>query len=281
MTSPSTGRVARIVCAQLSPVIADLAENERLIRDAVARGIEDGADILVLPELATSGYVFASQEEARSVAITTGHQVFTEVSRLLAGRDTVVVFGFCELGERGRLFNSVAVVTGEGVRGVYRKTHLWDRETLVFTPGDTAPPVVGTPFGRIGVLICYDLEFAEMPRMLALAGADVLAVPTNWPLSEYPAGERAAEIIYAQAAARSNGVFVACCDRAGAERGQDWTEGTVIIDQYGWVLDDAGEAGTAVADVFLHLARDKTISPHNDLHGDRRSDIYPQEPPRL
>ncbi|WP_328498658.1 hydrolase [Streptomyces sp. NBC_00414] len=303
--------VTRVVCEQLAPRVGDLTYNKGLALDAVRRALADGADIVVLPELVTSGYVFETAEEARTTAITVEDPFFTELSALLAGTRGVVVLGFCQ-DAGDTLYNSAAVVDASGVRAVYRKTHLWDRETLFFTPGDRTPPVVDTAHGRIGVLICYDLEFAEMPRRLALAGADLIAVPTNWPLVEHPAGQYPAEIIQAQSAARANGVFIACADRSGVERGQQWTQGTAVIDQYGWLTSTASapsaastaatapsaasEAASApsaasdaasaseqraVADLFLHLSRDKALSPHNDLLGDRRPDIYTQETPLL
>jgi predicted amidohydrolase len=262
------------VCEQLAPVIADLAGNQRLVVDTVRRAVDDGADIVVLPELVTSGYVFASPDEARTASMRRDDAFFGEVSALLGGTRTVVIFGFCEQADGPDLFNSAAVVTAEGLVEVYRKVHLWDRETLVFTPGSAMPPVVDTPHGRVGVMVCYDLEFPEMSRSLALQGADLIAVPTNWPFTDVPAGERAPEIIHAQSSARANGVFIACCDRSGVERGQHWTEGTVIVDQFGWPIDRVTGTARATADVFLGLARDKSISPHNDLLADRRPDVY-------
>lgn len=275
--TPSGTAITQVVCDQLVPVIADLDSNRRLIVASINDAVSGGADILVLPELATSGYMFMDEAEARAVAITPVHAFFTDVSAALAGTATIVVLGFCEDGGPC-LHNSAAIVDATGVRAVYRKTHLWDRETLVFTPGADAPAVVDTPHGRIGVLICYDLEFPEMPRMLALAGADLIAVPTNWPAGDHPPSERVAEVIAAQAAARTNGVFIACCDRSGIERGQAWNEASVIVDQFGWVLAETTPENPddriASADVFPRLAREKATSPHNDLIGDRRPDIY-------
>lgn len=273
--------VARVVCEQIEPIVGDLQSNFRLVIDAVERAISARADVLVLPELATSGYMFSSMDEARSVAIPADDPFFDLVAAALDGTDTVVIVGFCELGPQGALYNSAALVTSSGTAGVYRKTHLWDRETLFFTQGQHAPPVVSTVHGQIGIAICYDLEFPEVPRQLALAGADLIAVPTNWPRGEHPADERCAEIIIAQAAARTNGVFIAICDRRGVERGQSWNEGSVIINQFGWVQSaasaDESTYPAAIADIFPLLARDKAISPHNNLLADRRPDIYSSE----
>lgn len=264
--------MTRIDCRQLAPRIADLAANRELTVGAIHAAVTGGADVVVLPELATSGYVFASRDEARSVAVSPEHELFGEWAG--AAGDALVVGGFCEAGDDGLLYNSAAVVGASGVLAVYRKLHLWDREKLVFEPGSAVPPVLDTRMGRIGVLICYDLEFPELTRTLALAGADLIVVPTNWPVVETPPGERPPEVIAAQAAARSNRVFIACCDRTGAERGQQWTAGTHVIDEWGWVLSAADGEGAATADVDLARARDKRFTPLADALADRRPELY-------
>jgi predicted amidohydrolase len=124
-----------------APRVGELAANRELVRRAL-EGVE--ADIVVLPELVTSGYVFASREEAASVAIGADDPLLREWGAFGA----LVVGGFCEAGEDGNLYNSAAVVDATGVVAIYRKTHLWDRERLIFTPGAAAPPVLETPFGR-------------------------------------------------------------------------------------------------------------------------------------
>ena len=266
--------MTRVVCQQFAPRIADLpANHERSVR-AVAEAVDAGADIVVLPELVTSGYVFESSDEAAAVAITPGHAVFADWAAEAARGSAVVVGGFCEQGDDGRLYNSAAVVDGSGVLGVYRKTHLWDREKLFFQPGAEPPRVFDTPAGRIGVLVCYDLEFPELTRLLALAGAELIAVPTNWPLVHRPDGERPPEVQIAMAAARVNRVFIACCDRMGTERGQEWTAGTSLIDESGWVIANQTEEGPAQAEFDLALARDKRLTEFGDALGDRRPELY-------
>lgn len=265
--------MTRIVCRQLAPRVGDLRANRELALAAIRDAVGAGADIVVLPELATSGYVFASREEAASVAVAADDELFAEWAA--AAGHSVVIGGFCEGGRNGRLYNSAAVVDTGGVRAIYRKTHLWDREKLVFEPGDEQPPVVDTEFGRIGVLICYDLEFCEMTRALALAGADLIAVPTNWPLVARPDGERPPEVIVAMAAARTNRLLIACCDRSGTERGQEWTAGTTIVDADGWIAAmSAEEDGTAIADVDLLAAREKQWTERAHALGDRRPELY-------
>ena len=277
MSEPTPPSV-QVACLQLSPVIAQLADNCAMSTAAIAAAAADGAGLIVVPELVTSGYVFESLAEAKSVAITPAHPVFADWAA--AAGEGVVVGGFAELGDDGLVYNSAAVVDQDGVLAIYRKVHLWDTEKRVFTPGDLAPPVLATRVGSLGVLICYDLEFPEMTRGLAMAGAEIIAVPTNWPLVERPAAERPPEVVIAMAAARVNRVFIACCDRAGVERGQEWTEGTSIIGADGWVVAEAEKSDdgipTARATIDPSAAWDKTISPANDLFLDRRPDVYTQ-----
>ena len=266
--------MTRIVCRQLAPRLGDLEANRAASLGAIRESIDAGADVVVLPELVTSGYVFERADEAVAAAIPRSDPLFAEWAAEAARGAVVVVAGFCERGDDGHVYNSAALVDGTGVRAVHRKTHLWDREKLWFRPGDEPPPVVDTAVGRIGMLICYELEFPELTRQLALAGADLLAVPTNWPLVERPPGEHPPEVLIGMAAARVNRMFVACCDRTGAERGQEWTGGTTIIDEAGWVVATQTAVGPASAELDLARARDKRLTDLCDALGDRRPELY-------
>jgi len=268
--------ILQVACVQLAPRIGELQHNCGMSTDAVAAAAAAGAGLIVLPELVTSGYVFESAAEARSLAITPDHPVFGRWAA--AAGEAVAVGGFCELGLDGQVYNSAAVLDSDGVFAVYRKTHLWDAEKLVFTPGTAPPPVLATRAGSLGVLICYDLEFPEMTRGLARSGAEILAVPTNWPLAPRPTGERPPEVVIAMAAARTNRMFIACADRSGSERGQEWTEGTAIIDASGWVVAEPAADGNGIpiarATIVPSDSWDKRISPANDVLADRRPEIY-------
>jgi 5-aminopentanamidase len=127
---------------------------------------------------------------------------------------------------------------------------------------------------RGGLLICYDLDFPEVPRALALRGADLLAAPTNWGLLGRPPGEQPPQVLNIRAAARASHVFIAACDRTGTERGQHWTGGTAIVDAEGWVAATPGTDGIAIADLPLAAARDRKLSDLNDVFGDRRPELY-------
>jgi predicted amidohydrolase len=266
--------MTRVVCQQLGPRVGAPAANRLLTLRAITEAVEVGADLVVLPELATSGYAFAGRDEAAVAAIPASDPLFGEWAAAVAGSGAVVVGGYCELGDDGLLYNTAALVDSSGVVATYRKTHLWDREKLVFESGQQMPPVVDTRCGRVGLLVCYDLEFPELTRSLALRGAELIVAPSNWPLVDRPVGERPPEVIAAMAAARANRVFVACCDRVGDERGVRWTGGTSIVDESGWVVATADGEGAAVAELDLARARHKTLSPRNDALADRRPELY-------
>jgi predicted amidohydrolase len=268
---------ARVTVAsvQLAPAIGDLEANRALVRDAVARAAAAGAQLVVVPELATSGYVFESAAEARSLALPAEDALAPWVAA--ADEHGIVLAGGFAERDGDVVYNSAAIVDGSGVLVVYRKVHLWDREQLVFTPGSAFPPVIDTPVGRLGLCVCYDLEFPEMVRGLALAGAELVCVPTNWPYEARPTGERPMEIVRAMAAASCSRVFIAAADRCGRERGVDWVGGSVIVGPDGWPL--AGPPASAspallVASCDLALARDKRVSARNDVLADRRPDVY-------
>jgi 5-aminopentanamidase len=265
-----------IAALQLAPVLGDFEGNRARAAIAIREALEAGADLVVVPELATSGYVFETTDELRAVAIPRGHEIFDEWAALAASRPgAVIVGGFAELGEDGELYNSASLVTAAGVAATYRKVHLWDQEKRFFTPGSQPPPVVDTAQGRIGVMICFDLEFPEWTRVAALAGADILAVPTNWPFMERPAGERVAEVQIAMATARINHMAIVCADRTGVERGVAWNEGTSIISAEGWVVAAVGEGvGAAFATIDPALSADKQFAPLAHAFHDRRPDLY-------
>ena len=277
MTDSVPAGTTRIVCCQLAPLVADPDRNADVVEPAITAAVQAGADVIVLPEAVTSGYPFVSMDEARAASISRNDPLFERWGRL-AG-DAVLVFGIAELGpdpgrSSGLVYNTAVPIDAGGPPVFYRKTHLWDTEKLFFTPGDEPPPVLDTHVGRIAIMVCYDMEFPEMTRSVALRGADLLTVPTNWPYVERPAGWPAPEVVIVMAAARVNRLPIACCDRTGADRGQRWNEESTIIGADGWQLATADGGHVVTADVDLGAARVKAISTRNDVHADRRPPVY-------
>lgn len=265
---------ARIAVVQTVPEFGAVKANRQATVDAIAAHRD--ADLVVLPELATSGYVFESREEVDAAAESADGPTATAWADVAAETDTWVVGGFPER-DGDATYNSSLIVSPDGVEGVYRKLHLWNHEQRWFESG-TRIPTFTTPFGRLGVQICNDLWFPEMTVTQARAGADVVAVPTNWvpePPTR-PAGWTMG-IHQAVAAANANRVFVACADRAGTERGVTFEGQSVIIDPNGipvaGPLPDTG-SHTATADCDLQRARDKALTDRDHVLTDRRPDVY-------
>lgn len=278
MTESGPRKSTRVACCQYAPRVGEPEANRARGARAIRSAAHAGARVIVLPELASSGYVFRDRDEAALLAEPLDGPVVSEWGELATDLGIVVVAGLCERGGDGAVFNSAVMLDDSGLRAVYRKAHLWDTEKLVFEAGDAPPPVV-TVSGevRLGVMICYDLEFPEWVRIPALAGAQLLCVPTNWPRFPRPAGQRPIEVVRVQAAASINRVFIAACDRVGAERGVDWVGGAVIVDADGWPLagpTPGDDELLLLADCHLGDAVDKAISDHNDVFADRRTDLY-------
>lgn len=267
----------RVACCQIAPDVERPDQNADLALAAIAGAIDAGAQLVVLPELVNSGYVFTSVDEARAAAVPVDGELLGGWAREAARGDAVIVGGFSELAPDGRLHNSSALVDGDGVRAVYRKLHLWGEEPRWFVPGAQSAPVIDTRLGRIGLAVCYDIEFPELTRGLALAGAEVIALPANWPLDPLPAGERPILHSLAMMTAYLSKVYVAVCDRCGTERGIEFQGGSVIAGPDGWLsagpVADRG-AETLIADCDLAGAREKRNGEHNDAFADRRPGYY-------
>ena len=258
----------RVACCQISPDVVRPEESRARAVEAIAAAVSAGAQIVVLPELVTCGYVFESVEEARAGAFPADDEWFAGWAREAARGDAVVIGGFCEQGPDGRLFNSSALVDGDGLRAVYRKLHLWGEEPRWFSAGDRLAPILDTRHGRIGLAVCYDIEFPELTRGLALGGAELIALPANWPRDPTP-------ILHSLAltTAYLNRLYVAVCDRCGSERGLEFEGGSVIAAPDGSLcagpVADRG-VETLIADCDLDEARRKRNGPHNDAFADRR-----------
>jgi len=273
-----SGRV-KLACIQMQPSFGDVASNVARSVQLIEQAASQGANLVVLPELCNSGYVFSNREEAFAVAeeIPAGRTASAWME--CAARHRLhLVAGICERAGN-RLYNSAVVIGPQGYIGTFRKVHLWNEEALYFEPGDLGFPVFHTPIGRIGVAICYDGWFPETFRLCALQGADIVCVPTNWvPIPGQAEGRQAMANILAMAAAHSNSMYIACADRVGVERGQPFEGQSLIVSYTGWPV--AGPASRdleeiVVAEIDLGEARRKrNWKAFNQVLRDRRTDVY-------
>lgn len=268
-----------VAAVQLAPRVACKGDNIALSLQAIESAARQGATVIVLPELCSSGYVFASREEAFSLAeaVADGEctQAWIDAARRL---NVYVVAGLAER-EGGSLFNSAILAGPKGLIGRYRKLHLWGDEHLFFEPGNLGCPVFHTEIGRLAALICYDGWFPEIYRVLATQGADIVCMPTNWvPMPEQPVDRTAMANSLVMANAHCNGLNVICANRIGTERGQTFIGQSLIVGAQGWPL-----AGPATADceeilmarINLKQSRQaRHLNPFNDVLRDRRDDVY-------
>jgi predicted amidohydrolase len=280
MTGPASGAPSiHVAAVQTRPVFGDVAANLASITTAVTAAAQRGARLVVLPELCTTGYMFASREEAAALAEEVPAGPSTRaLSELCAQLGIHLVAGIAER-EGEVLYNSAVLLGPAGYLGTYRKVHLWDNENTIFQPGDLGLPVFETGIGRLGMLICYDAWFPEAFRALALQGADAVCLPTNWvPIPGQQHGMPAMALSLCQAAAHVNSMHIIAADRVGTERGQPFVGQSVIVGPTGWPL--AEPAGSAEPET-VHATTDLTSgqrlrrwSEFNDPIADRRPAVY-------
>jgi len=269
----------KVACCQMEPVVGRKEANVGKSLKMIATAAKNGAKLIVLPELANSGYVFESREEAWKLAedIPTGKtsQAWAKTAK---ERDVYIVAGIAERsGEK--LFNSAVLIGPHGHIGTFRKVHLWNAENLFFEPGDLGFPVWHTPIGRIATHICYDSWFPESFRLAALQGADIVCVPTNWvPIPGQDKTREAMANILMMAASHCNSLFIAAADRVGTERNQPFNGQSIITSYTGWPI--GGPASATKEEIIyaeLNLAdarRKRNWNEYNQPLRDRRTDLY-------
>lgn len=271
--------LVKVACLQTHPKVGEKATNVAASLLWIERAAAMGARLIVLPELANSGYVFATRQEAFELAeiIPEGPTCQTWIDTA-ARLNITLVAGIAER-QGDALYNSAVVIGPAGYIGTFRKVHLWNAENLFFEPGNLGFPVFKTPLGRIGVAICYDIWFPETFRLQALKGADIICVPTNWvPIPGQAPDRQAMATVLTMAAAHTNSVFIACADRVGIERNQPFEGQSVIVSCAGWPI--AGPASRESEEIIVaeldlgNARRARNWNQFNQVLRDRRTDVY-------
>ncbi|UCE17061.1 MAG: acyltransferase [Gemmatimonadota bacterium] len=249
----------------------EFGKKEKNVEKAVGIIRDIDADLIVLPELFNSGYLFTSAEEVENISedVPSGYTT-QSLLHVAKDTDTFIVAGLAEKAEGAR-YNSAVLLGPEGFVGLYRKAHLFKDEVKWFEKGDTGFNVHDIGLARIGMMICFDWIFPEAARTLALKGADIICHPSNLmlPFCQKAMITRSLE----------NGVFSLTCNRVGVEeRGGERLEFTglsQIVDPKGNVLALASEdeEGTQVVEIDPMEARDKTVGI-NKIFQERRTDLY-------
>lgn len=267
--------VARIALFQAQSGIEPAVNAERLV-DAVSQAAGGGAAMLFTPEM--SGMLDRDRERALGKAKTEADdKVLAAVREAAAKHGIWVHLGSLALrGERGKLVNRGFVIDTQGeIRARYDKIHLFDvdlptgeswRESAMYEAGTSAVVVPGTPVGKLGLTICYDLRFPELFQRLSEAGADVISVPAAFTV---PTG-RAHWSVLMRARAIEAELFIVAAAQAGRhEDGRETYGHSLVSDPWGeLVVEMDGEPGLAFAE--LDLARIAEVRARIPVHQHRR-----------
>jgi 5-aminopentanamidase len=255
---------------QFNPVFGDIEHN---VSNVIQKISSQKTDLIVLPELFSTGYQFISKEEVKELSeeIPSGFTT-RKLAEFSKEKSVYIVAGLAE--KHGDFFYNSAILTGpEGFIGLYRKTHLFYEEKLWFSPGDTGFTVWETPIGKIGIMVCFDWFFPESARTLALKGADIIAHPSNLVLPYCPDAmvTRCLE----------NRIFAVTANRTGAEQREGKSElkfigSSEIVSPKGDILCRASKENEEFiqAEINVSAARDKDLNSFNNIFNDRREDLY-------
>ncbi|TNJ39119.1 carbon-nitrogen hydrolase [Chlorobaculum thiosulfatiphilum] len=261
----------RLATVQFTPRLGEREANLEAIQKLLDP-VE--AEVVILPELCTSGYFFVTREVLAPLAEAPGGVACVFFQRLAEAKRAIIVAGMPEVAD-GLFYNSVFVFRpGVPEPLIYRKAHLFYKERFVFEPGDTAFPVIRDERLdlSIGIMLCYDWRFPEVSRVLALDGAELIACPSNLVTDAWR------KVMPARAI--ENKVYVAVANRCGTETRCGETllfKGcSAVYDSYGEPVALAGADGDRVllAEIDPRPCRDKRFNEFNDIFADRRPELY-------
>ncbi|WP_185830709.1 carbon-nitrogen hydrolase family protein [Siminovitchia terrae] len=254
----------QVTLAQLTPKLSEKQHNLLLIREAIAKASKEKSDIIIFPELFLTGYSVG--ENISDLAEVTNGPSLTEIKKLCRKHSIFAVVGFPEKGDDGNYYISSAFINEKGgLQGVYRKVHLFDSEKKYFSQG-TEIPVFDTPLGKIGLMICFDVEFPEVARALKLKGADLIII-SNANMVPYEVHHH----IYAKSRAMENEIPVIICNRLGSEGELNFCGDSMVINSDGKVLLSMGnKEGVKTIGLPLHSSTD----PKLGYIAKRRRELY-------
>jgi len=234
-----------LAVAQLSPARLDKQANLERIERTMRKAAAAGAQAILFPELFVTGYFLT--DTLAGLAEPADGPSLQRLSSLARRHSLLTVCGWPETNGAGLPYNSAVIVERDGaILGRYRKTHLFGREPEFFAPGDRLE-TFDTSIGRIGVAICYDMEFPETARVLAIDGAAIVLTPTASmdPYAAYQA-------VYTRARAMENSIYVATANTVGTLDRFHFFGESSVVGPNGDVIDIAdGEERTLIAQIDL------------------------------
>lgn len=267
----------KVAALQMEPHVGDKEGNLKRSAELIEKAASQSAKLVVLSELCNTGYVFNNRTEVETAAEEVPGGVSCNLWQEKAEELGVYISAGIAERHRDSLYDSAVLIGPEGHLGTYRKLHLWDEEKLFFEPGDLGLPVFKLPFGRVGMMICYDGWMPEVTRILALQGVDLICDPTAWvevPPLMTPDHPLAPEVHMAQA--HMNNIYIICCARIGTEREVRFLGSSCIVGPSGFVSGPASPFKEEIVTGELNLmkARYKNWSQLANPISDRRIDVY-------
>lgn len=254
---------------QFRPVFGRVGQNLKKVADKLA-GVD--AELIVLPELAFTGYYFRDRQEVKTLAEDPYHSATVDaLKNLCKERKLHLVTGFAEK-VKDRFFNSALLIGPKGIKHIYRKIHLFNEETRWFDEGDIPLQVNRVNNTRIGIMVCFDWAFPEVTRVLALQGADIICHPSNLVL-DYCQQTMLTRCL-------ENKVYAITTNRFGYDKRPHgnlrFTGRSQIVAPGGTLIHQARSQGEElyIMDIDPKLARDKSITSRNDVLNDRRPQFY-------
>jgi predicted amidohydrolase len=273
-----------VAVMQFSPDPLDPERNRRrMAEEALAEAERRPADLIVFPELATTGYVplllgDPAPERLRALSEPVPGPTTEALGAVAARTGAHIAVGLSECDADGRLFNSLALVApGGDVVALHRKVHLFDEEARHHEPGDRFD-VARTELGMIGLSVCYDSRFPEAARMQALAGAEILICVFAY--APDPGVPRGILTYRAIVRAWENSVFYVLGNRVGNDAGVEFVGGSVVTGPFGETLSEAGDGRAPVVRARLTAEALAAAGGPGRLAADRRPDIYGDPQPR-
>lgn len=262
----------RVVVEQTAPVVGDVDRNLREA-DRRIRGLAGRADLVVFPELFTTGYRREGMDHlALAEPIPDGPTVRRLADAARAAR--VAVAGTILERDGSAVYDTAVIIGGDGeLVARYRKTHLYPAETAYFQPGDELVVVSMDTGLRVGLAICFEHAFPEIFTTLALAGASLIVIP-----SAVPVGFEYLLELRTRARAQDNQVFVAAANLVGFDGQSHWCGGSAIVDPRGQVIARAGATEETEIAAELDMAAVAAERRQEQALACRRPDLYDSSP---
>lgn len=258
--------MTRVAQIQFDPKLGDCYYNRKKVESFLNKSGD--ADLIVLPELANSGYNFKSREHAIGISDQKDCEDYLSMLCHFANENnTHIVSGYLERID-DKLYNSSVFISPNGIAGNYRKIHLFMNEKDVFEDGNQGLPLFSFGEYKLGMLICFDYLFPEIWRAMGLNGADLIVHPSNLITQN--------AFISVPAHALNNGYYIITSNRTGVDGDLSFCGQSFIADTRGNVISKMGleEEGIMITEIDLQLSRNKMVTPRNHIFDDRKPEYY-------